>query len=107
MNEVKILLSDSWQNALIESLQNPEEAAAYLSAALDSEDSDTQLIRAVIQDVINAKLRINNLSEAAKDFYEKLDEMLSKSGGQEIFTLVCLLNNLGFSVQIKVKETNS
>jgi DNA-binding phage protein len=62
MNEAKILLSDSWQDSLVESLKNREEAAAYLSAALESEDSDPELIRAVIQDVINAKLRINNSS---------------------------------------------
>ncbi|MFB2898764.1 DNA-binding protein [Aerosakkonemataceae cyanobacterium BLCC-F50] len=106
MNEAKILLSDSWQDALIESLKNSEETAAYLSAALVSEDSDRQLIRAVIQDVINAKLRINNLSPAATQYYEKLEKMLSENGGQEIYTLVCLLNNLGFSVKIQVKETN-
>lgn len=105
MNEAKILLSDSWQDALIESLKNPEEAAAYLSAALDSEDSDPQLIKAVVQDVINAKLKINNLSEAATQDPEKFNKMLSEIGGKEIYALVCLLNNLGFSIQIQVKET--
>ncbi|MGA9381965.1 MAG: transcriptional regulator [Phormidium sp.] len=105
MNEAKILVSDSWQDALIESLKNPEEAAAYLSAALESEDSDPQLIRAVIQDVINANIRTNNLSEAATQNPEKLNKMLSEIAGKEIYTLVCLLNSLGFSVQIQVKET--
>ncbi|MFB2879969.1 DNA-binding protein [Floridanema aerugineum] len=105
MNEANILLSDSWQDALIESLKNPEEAAAYLSAALDSEDSDPQLIKAVVQDVINAKLKINNLSEAATQYPEKLNKMLSEIRGKEIYTLVCLLNNMGFSIQIQVKET--
>ncbi|MFB2835694.1 DNA-binding protein [Floridanema evergladense] len=106
MKDAKTRLSDSWQDALIESLKNPEEAAAYLSAALDSEDSDSQLIRAVMQDVINAKLKINNVSAAPTEYPEKLNKLLSEIEGKEIYTLVCLLNTLGFSVQIQVKETN-
>ena len=43
----------------------------------------------------------------ATQYPEKLNKMLSEIGGKEIYTLLCLLNNLGFSIQIQVKETNS
>lgn len=62
MKNVITQTSDSWLNALIESLKNPAEAAAYLSVALEAESPDSQLLRAEIQDVINARLVANNLS---------------------------------------------
>ena len=91
-------------NALIESLQNPVEAAAYLSVALEAETPDFQLLRAEFQDVIDARLRANNLSKEAQVHHEKLDKVISESGASEIYTLIALLDALGFRLRVMLKE---
>ncbi|MEG4445344.1 transcriptional regulator [Microcoleus sp. AT9_B5] len=96
--------SDNWLNALIESLKNPAEAAAYLSVALEAESPDSQLLRAEIKDVIDAPLLGNNLSKQAKVHHEKLDKILSDSGASEIYTLIALLDALGFRLRVTLKE---
>jgi DNA-binding phage protein len=104
MKKVTAKTSDSWLNALIESLKNPAEAAAYLTVALEAESPDSQLLRAEIQDVIDARLLANNLSKQAKVHHEELDKMLSESFPSEIYSLIALLDALGFRLQVTLKE---
>lgn len=108
MKDVKIPTSDSWLDALIESLKKPEIAASYLEAAveLEAEEPNPQILITALKDVVNARLQMNNLSEEAKLLYEKLDKILTETGGAEIFTLVGLLNTLGFQVGINVKDSD-
>ncbi|MCC3464657.1 MAG: transcriptional regulator [Microcoleus sp. PH2017_06_SFM_O_A] len=73
MKDVKAPTSDSYREYLIESLKEPEEAAAYIWAILE-----------------------------AKEHHEKLDKMLTESGGSEIYSLVELLEALGFKLEIKI-----
>jgi DNA-binding phage protein len=63
MKRVKIPTSDSYQQYLIESLQEPEEAAAYIEAILEAENPEPELLISALKDVIDAQLRINRLSE--------------------------------------------
>ena len=95
--------SDSYLDALIESLKNPERAAGYLSAALEAEDFEPEIIRAAIADVINARCRMNNLSDSAKLHHEKLDKILLEQGCCEIYSFVELLDRLGFRLEVTVK----
>ncbi len=104
MNNVTAPTSDSWLNALIESLKNPAEAAAYLSVALEAESPDSQLLRAEFQDVIDARLRANNLSKEAQVHHLKLDKIISESGASEIYTSIALLDALGFRLRVTLKE---
>ena len=104
MKNVITQTSDSWLNALIESLKNPAEAAAYLSVALEAELPDSQLLRAEIQDVIDAGLLANNLSKQAQLHHEKLDKILSESDASEIYTLIALLDALGLRLRVTLKE---
>ncbi|MBE9185386.1 transcriptional regulator [Microcoleus sp. LEGE 07076] len=104
MKNVTAPTSDSWLNALIESLKNPAEAAAYLSVALEVESPDSQLLRAEFQDVIDARLRGNNLSKEAQMHHQKLDKIISESGASEIYTLIALLDALGFKLRVILKE---
>ena len=48
---------------------------------------------------------MNALSESAKEHHEKLDKMLTESGGSEIYSLVELLEALGFKLGITVADT--
>ena len=103
MKEVKMPTSDSWLDSLIESLKDPEEAAAYIEVALELEEKDPQpdMLRLTLKDVVEARVRLNNLSEEAKRSYEKLDKILSETGGAEIYGLVELLDVLGFRIAVR------
>ncbi|KYC42007.1 transcriptional regulator [Scytonema hofmannii PCC 7110] len=95
--------SDRYQDYLIESLKDPEEAVAYIEAILEAENPEPELLRSAIEDVIDARLRMNNLSEQAKVHWENLSSILSKSSGEEIYSLVTLLNSLGFRLEVTRK----
>ncbi|WP_323197395.1 helix-turn-helix domain-containing transcriptional regulator [Nodularia harveyana] len=96
--------SDSYQDYLIESLQDPEEAAAYIEAILEAENPETELLTSALKDVIDAQLKMNNLSAQAKLKWEQLNQMLLKSGGAEIYSLVGLLDTLGFKLEVREKS---
>jgi DNA-binding phage protein len=106
MKDVKMPTSDSYLDALIESLKDPEEAAAYIEVALELEEKDPQpdMLRLTLKDLVEARVRMNKLSEGAKQSYEKLDKILLETGGAEIYSLVELLDALGFRIAIAPKD---
>jgi DNA-binding phage protein len=106
MKNVKMPTSDSWHDALIEELKDPLRAAGNIEVALELEEKDPQpdMLRLTLKDVVEARVRMNNLSEEAKQRYEKLDKMLLETGGTEIYSLVELLDALGFRVAIVPKD---
>ena len=103
MKDVKIPTSDSYLDALIESLKDPERAAGNIEAALEEKEPQPELLQLTLKDVVDARVRMNNLSEEAKLHYEKLDKILLETGGAEIYTLVELLDALGFRIAIALK----
>jgi DNA-binding phage protein len=107
MKDVKVSTSRSYDDYFIRALQNPERAAGYIDAILEEKDPEHELLVAAIKDVIDARLLMNNLSEEAKLSWEKLEKMLSASGGAEIYALVNLLDVLGFRVSVTEKHTDS
>jgi DNA-binding phage protein len=104
MKDVKAPTSHSYREYLIESLKDPEEAAGYIGAILEEKDPEPALLRNAIRKVIEARVRMNSLSESAKEHHEKLDQMLTESAGSEIYTLVELLEALGFKLEITVAD---
>lgn len=104
MKDVKAPTSDSYREYLIESLKEPEEAAGYIGAILEEKDPEPALLRNAIRKVIEARIRMNALSESAKEHHEKLDKMLTESAGSEIYSLVELLEALGFRLEVTVAE---
>ncbi|MEG4580383.1 transcriptional regulator [Microcoleus sp. MON1_C5] len=105
MKNVKAPTSDSDHEYLIESLHEPEEAAGFIGAILEKKDPEPALLRNAIRKVIEARMRMNALSESAKQHHEKLDKMLAESEGSEIYSLVELLEALGFKLEITVADT--
>ena len=93
----------SYQEYLIKSLEEPIEAAAYIEAILEAKDPERELLLSSIDDVIEAYGGINKLSDKALQDYDKLKDLLLLSGGKEIYSLVELLEALGFQLQVKVK----
>lgn len=100
MKNVKMPTSDSWLDALIESLKDPEKGAAYIEAVLEEKEPEFEFLRLSFKDVIEARVRMNAFSDEAKLRYEKLDQILSETGGSEIYGLVELLDALGFRIAI-------
>jgi DNA-binding phage protein len=103
MKNVKMPTSDSWQEALIESLRDPKEATGYIEAILEEKDPEPELLRSALKDVVEARVQMNNLSEEANCCYEKIDKILLETGGSEIYSLIELLDALGFRLEIALK----
>ncbi|QDL11593.1 transcriptional regulator [Brasilonema octagenarum UFV-E1] len=106
MKEVKTPTSRNYKEYLISSLKDSEHAAAYIAVMLelDEEGYDSELLRSALKDVVNARVLSDNLSEAAKQHYEKLDKILAETGGTEIHTLIEFLDALGFRIAISLKD---
>lgn len=104
MKDVKTPTSKSYREYLISSLKDTQEAAAYIETFLELEEGfEPELLRSALKDVIEARLQINNLSEEAKHHYEKLDKILLETGGTEIYSLIKLLDALGFHIAIALE----
>ena len=104
MKDVKAPTSRSYQEFLIESLRNTEEAAGYIEVTLTEASDEPKLLQMVLKDVVDSRLKFNNLSELAQLQWEKLDKMLTESGGAEIYSLVELLEALGFKLEVTVAD---
>lgn len=105
MKDVKTPTSRSYREYLISSLKDTQEAAAYIETFLELEEGfESELLRSALKDVMDARLPMNNLSEEAKQHYEKLDKILLETGGTEIYSLVELLDALGFRLAIALKD---
>ena len=104
MKEMKMPTSDSYRESLIESLKDAEHAGDFIGAILAEKDPEPALLRNAIRKVIEAKIRMNALSESAKEHHEKLDKMLTASGGSGIYSFVELLEALGFKLEITVAD---
>ncbi|MBF2004907.1 MAG: transcriptional regulator [Chlorogloeopsis fritschii C42_A2020_084] len=105
MKEVKTPTSSSYHDYLISSLKDPEHAAAYIGVMLELEEGrEPELLGSALKDIIEARLLSGNLSEEAKHHYEKLDKILSETGGNEIYTLIEFLDALGYRIAIAPKD---
>ncbi|MEG5181534.1 helix-turn-helix domain-containing transcriptional regulator, partial [Microcoleus sp. A2-D5] len=104
MKEMKMPTSDSYYESLIESLKDAEHAAGFIGAMLEEKDPEPALLRNAIRKVIEARVRMNDISELAKEHHEKIDQMLTETGGAEIYSLVELLEALGFKLEITVAD---
>jgi DNA-binding phage protein len=105
MKEVKMATSDSYYNYLIESLRKePELAAAYITATLEEEDPEPELLKMALSNVAEALGEQSMTPEQAKVHLEKLDELLSKIGSEAIYNLGTWLNALGLKLTVAVVE---
>jgi len=96
--------SVSYQDDLIEFLKIPEASAAYMEAILEEKNVEPELLSLALSNLVEASGGIIQLSDIAKLDYEKLTNLLSKTGGDEVYLLVALLDALGFQLKIGVKS---
>lgn len=97
--------SRNYQIKLVDSLRDPEEAAAYLSAAL--EEIDKELFLLALRNVADAQGGLSKLAEATGLNRENLYRMLSDKGNPEFYSLVTLLDALGFQLTVELRQVVS
>ncbi|EKD40727.1 MAG: addiction module antidote protein [uncultured bacterium] len=91
-----------YQKDLIEALKNPEEAAAYLNAALEEGDRETFLL--ALRNVAEANGGMAAVAEKAHLNRESLYRTLSRRGNPEIRTLFNLLHGVGLRLNITPEQ---
>lgn len=94
------VLTKSYRDSLLESLQDPGEAAAYLDAALEGEDSQVFLL--ALRDVAEAR-GISHVATKADLNRESLYRMLSEEGNPRLSSLEALLHALGLRLAVEVR----
>jgi DNA-binding phage protein len=104
MKTVKRQLTTSYQDFLVDRLQDPAHAAGFIAAVLEEKDPEPQLLSSALEDVMAAKIKSGTPSESAQQSYEKLSQRLAESGGAEIYALVDLLEAWGMQVTIAPKS---
>jgi len=93
-------LTKDYRESLLQSLQDPQEAAAYLTAALDEGERATFLL--ALRDVAEAR-GISALAAKAQLNPENLYRMLSEHGNPQLDSLTALLNALDLRLAVAVK----
>jgi probable addiction module antidote protein len=89
-----------YRESLLQDLQDPSEAAAYLTAALEEGDSAVFLL--ALRDVADAR-GMSLLAAKAQLNRENLYRMLSESGNPQLDSLTALLDALDLRLAVAVK----
>jgi len=89
-----------YRESLLQDLQDPSEAAAYLTAALEEGDSTVFLL--ALRDVADAR-GMSVLAAKAQLNRENLYRMLSESGNPQLDSLTALLDALDLRLAVAVK----
>jgi probable addiction module antidote protein len=91
--------SKSYHDELLERLKDPNEAAAYLDAAL--EDGDQAVFLMAMKDVTDAHGGVSKVSRAAHLNREALYRTLSKSGNPKLGSLDSILHAVGLRLSVE------
>lgn len=92
--------SRPYRESLLEHLRDPEEAAAYLDAALEAGDRPAFLL--AIKNVIDAFGGVTQISRDTGLNRENLYRVLSERGNPELKSLEKLLKTLGLRLAVEV-----
>ncbi len=91
-----------YEDILHEDLQDPEEAAAYLTAALeDKSGTGSDVFLLALRDVAKAR-GIRQLAEDTHLSRESLYRTLSRKGNPRFSTLEAVLESLGLRLSVEV-----
>ncbi len=93
--------SRPYKEGLLERLKDPQEAAAYLDAAL--EDGETEVFLLALRDVAEARLGgMTTLAQQTGLNRETLYRTLSEKGNPELASLDKLLHAVGLRLAVEV-----
>ncbi len=92
-----------YEDILYHDLQDPEEAAAYLNAALDDEaEKRAEIFLLALRDVAKAR-GIRQLAQDTQLSRESLYRTLSRKGNPRFSTLEAVLESVGLKLTVEVK----
>ncbi len=92
----------NYEEGLKVALRNPDEAAAYLNAAL--EESDQEIFLLALRDIAE----VHGFSQVAQNAQlnrENLYRMLSSTGNPQLSTLSALLRSMGLRLAVEVDSS--
>ena len=93
-------LTKDYRESLLQALQDPQEAAEYLTAALEEGDSAAFLL--ALRDVAEAR-GMSTLAAKAQLNRENLYRMLSEHGNPQLDSLTALLDALDLRLAVAIK----
>ncbi|MCX5733055.1 MAG: putative addiction module antidote protein [candidate division NC10 bacterium] len=93
--------SVGYEQGLKEALADPEEAAAYLNAALEDGSQDVFLL--ALRDVANAR-GLTHLARETSLNRENMYRILSEKGNPQLSSLAALLDALGLKLAVEPKR---
>lgn len=97
MNQISV----KYEDGLKEALADPEEAAAYLNAALEENDQEAFLL--ALRDIAEAR-SFSQVSRNSMLNRENLYRMLSSSGNPQLSSLNALLKSIGLRLAVEVES---
>ena len=99
--------SRNYNEFLIESLKKPQEAVAYLNAALeeckDGSAESQKLLLIAFKNVALAQGGISKLATKTKLGRESLYKTLSETGNPKLTTLTTLVGAMGFDLKVSLQ----
>mgnify|MGYP001600588167 CR=1 FL=1 len=93
--------SRPYKESLLEDLKDPNEAAEYLTAAL--EDGSPEVFLLALRDVAEAH-GMQRLAEGAQLNRESMYRMLSDQGNPQLSSLTAVLRQLGLRLAVEVND---
>lgn len=90
-----------YEDGLKASLTNPDEAAAYLNAAL--EENDQEIFLLALRDVAEVR-SFSQVDQGAYLNRENLYRMLSPTGNPQLSSLTALLRSIGLRLAIEIES---
>lgn len=93
-------ITTSYETGLKASLADPEEAAAYLNAALEENDQEVFLL--ALRDITEAR-GFSRMAQDASLNRENLYRMLSPAGNPQLSSLKTLLHSIGLRLAVEVE----
>ena len=99
---VRRVVSLPYEAWLLERLKDPAEAAAYLEAVIEEEDSAAFML--ALRQVARAQGGVAKIARKAKLTREATYRMLSKSGNPELRSLRAVLRANGLKISVKPIE---
>jgi probable addiction module antidote protein len=91
--------SNSYKEHLLKRLRDPKEAAAYLNAALEDEDSRVFLV--ALKDIAEAHGGLNKVAQEADLNRESLYKTLSPKGNPRLQSLIAILQACHLDISIR------
>jgi len=98
-------ITKSYSEYLSDTLQDPDEAAAYINAAI--EDGDEVVLLLALRDVVEARGGMGKAAKKARLNRESLYRALGPGGNPKLRSISSLLEAVGLQLGVKPKNTSS